>query len=214
MVPVDGPPSPALAAVIGMVWAMQLVASPGRRRRRAHDRPRTRVVVTVRPARGRPSAGSWRRLQVAFVELDVFMRARLAGPSRARSGREVAALLAACSDGWSSTATTTTLRPRAAAHRQRRLASSPFPVRMRGWMRTRAGPSMRSCGTASRNAPWAFLSPTRVVWGVTAWRPHHRAADARRDTAARPLYELRSPRAVRRFLDAVADVGSRAGRAP
>jgi hypothetical protein len=61
----------------------------------------------------------------------------------------------------------------------------------------------------------AFLSrDSMLLWGLTGWRPHHRAAARALATLPHgPVYELRSARAVRMFLTNVTDAGSTSGDA-
>jgi adenylate kinase family enzyme len=161
------------------------------------------------------------RLQVPFTELDAVFHARPGWHdlSREELRGEVAALLAAHPDGWVLDGNYDHVRdlvlPRTDSVVWLRL---PFPVvyaRLVSRTLRRAIVSAELWNGNRETLRQTFLSrDSMLLWGVTAWRAHHRAAERALATLPHgPVYELRSPRAVRRFLDALADGGSNVRRA-
>jgi adenylate kinase family enzyme len=182
-----------------------------------------RVVVYGPSGSGKTTVGRFlaARLNVPFVELDAVFHARPGWQdlSREEFRREVAALLAAHADGWVFDGNYDHVRdlllPRADSVVWLRL---PFPVvYARLVSRTlRRGYANAELWNGNRETlRQAFFSrDSMLLWGLTAWRSHHRAAARALATLPHgPVYEVRSPRAVRTFLAGVMEAGSTTGRA-
>jgi adenylate kinase family enzyme len=182
-----------------------------------------RVVVYGPSASGKTTVGRVlaTRLHVPFVELDGVFHARpdWQDLSREEFRREVTALLTTHADGWVFDGNYDFVRdlvlPLADSVVWLRL---PFPV---VYARLVLRTLRRAIGNAElwngnrESLRQTFLSrDSMLLWGVTAWRAHHRAAARALATLPHgPLYELRSPRAVRKFLASVVDTGATASRA-
>jgi adenylate kinase family enzyme len=177
-----------------------------------------RVVVYGPSGSGKTTVGRLlaTRLQVPFVELDAVFHARPEWQdlSRDEFRREVAALLAAHADGWVFDGNYDDVRdlllPRADSVVWLRL---PFPVvyaRLVSRTLRRGYVNAELWGGNRETLRQAFFSrDSMLLWGLTGWRPHHRAAARALATLPHgPVYELRSARAVRTFLASVMDAGS------
>jgi len=182
-----------------------------------------RVVVYGPSGSGKTTVGRAlaTRLQVPFVELDAVFHARPGWQdlSSEEFRHEVAALLATHADGWVFDGNYGDVRdlvlPRADSVVWLRL---PFPVvyaRLVSRTLRRAIVNAELWNGNRESLRQAFLSrDSMLLWGITAWRPHHRAAAVALATLPHgPVYELRSPRAVRSFLASVVDAGVTASRA-
>jgi adenylate kinase family enzyme len=182
-----------------------------------------RVVVYGPSGSGKTTVGRVlaTRLQVPFVELDAVFHARPGWQdlSRDEFRGEVTALLAACPDGWVFDGNYDHVRdlllPRADSVVWLRL---PFPVvyaRLVARTLRRGYANAELWGGNRESLRQAFLSrDSMLLWGLTAWRPHHRAAARALATLPHgPVYELRSRRAVRTFLADVTSAGSTADHA-
>jgi adenylate kinase family enzyme len=150
-------------------------------------------------------------LGVPFVELDAVFHARPGWQdlSREEFRREVIALLAAHSDGWVFDGNYDHVRdlvlPRTDSVVWLRLPFRVVYPRLVARTLRRGYANAELWGGNRETLRQALFSrDSMLLWGITAWRPHHRAAA--RAFATLPhgsVHELRSPRAVRRFLAGV-----------
>ncbi len=179
-----------------------------------------RVVVYGPSGSGKTTVGRIlaTRLRLPFVELDAVFHSRPGWQdlSREELRREVTSLLATHPDAWVFDGNYDFVRdlllPRADSVVWLRL---PFPVvyaRLASRTLRRAIVNAELWNGNRETLRQTFLSrDSMLLWGVTAWRAHHRAAErALARLPHGPVYELRSPRAVRRFLEDVTDASSRA----
>jgi adenylate kinase family enzyme len=172
-----------------------------------------RVVVYGPSGSGKTTVGRLLadRLHVPFVELDAVFHARpnWQDLSRDEFRHEITSLLERHPNGWVFDGNYDHVRdlllPRADSVVWLRL---PFPIvysRLVWRTLSRAVVNAELWNGNRETLRQAFLSrDSMLLWGLTAWRPHHRAMDRALATFPHgPVYELRSPRAVRMFLQAV-----------
>jgi adenylate kinase family enzyme len=172
-----------------------------------------RVVVYGPSGSGKTTVGRLlaERLHVPFVELDAVFHAHpnWQDLSRDEFRHEVQTLLAKHTDGWVFDGNYDPVRDllltRADSVVWLRL---PFPIvysRLVWRTLSRAVVNAELWNGNRETLRQAFLSrDSMLLWGITAWRAHHQAAaNALATLPHGPVYELRSPRAVRMFLQAV-----------
>lgn len=172
-----------------------------------------RVVVYGPSGSGKTTVGRLlaSRIGVPFVELDAIFHARPNWEDLTTHDfrREVSACLARHADGWVFDGNYGAVRDLVLPHADSVVwLRLPFPVvyaqllsrtLRRAWVRAELWNGNRETFRQ------AFLSRDSILlWGLTAWRPHHQAAKHALATMPHgPVYELRSRRAVKVFLDTI-----------
>jgi adenylate kinase family enzyme len=175
--------------------------------------PGRRVVVYGPSGSGKTTVGRLLadRLHVPFVELDAVFHAHpnWQDLSRDEFRHEVTALLDHHTDGWVFDGNYDHVRdlllPRADSVVWLRLPFRIVYSRLVWRTLSRAVVNAELWNGNRETLRQAFLSrDSMLLWGITAWRSHHRAATRALATLPHgPIYELRSPRAVRLFLASI-----------
>lgn len=148
------------------------------------------------------------RLRVPFVELDAVFHARPGWQDLSRDEFRAAVtdLLDEHCDGWVFDGNYDHVRdlllPRADSVVWLRLPFRIVYARLAWRTLSRAVVNAELWNGNRESLRQAFLSrDSMLLWGLTAWRPHHRAmARALATLPHGPVHELRSPREVRELL--------------